>query len=72
MTENRTAYTDAISAHEACKAVEILGNLLFLTAHYSENAILVRRFTAEAESCVTKLAQFIRPQLVRSGDAPAD
>jgi hypothetical protein len=66
--ENGTAYTDPISAPEASKAVETLGNLLFLLAHHSEDSVLVRRFSAEAESCVRKLAQFIRPQLSTSSN----
>jgi hypothetical protein len=66
--ENGTAYTDPISAQEAGKAVETLGNLLFLLAHHSEDSVLVRRLSAEAESCVRKLAQFIRPQLATSSD----
>ncbi len=60
-------------AREACSAAETLGNLLFLTAHHSEDAILECSFSAEAESWVIKLAQFIRLQLVPSGDAqPTD
>jgi hypothetical protein len=39
-----------------------------LLAHHSEDSVLVRRLSAEAESCVRKLAQFIRPQLATSSD----
>lgn len=68
MQENGTAYTDPILAREACSAAETLGNLLFLTAHHSGMPSWNAVFSAEAESWVMKLAQFIRLQLVPSGD----
>jgi hypothetical protein len=66
--EDGTAYTNQVSAREACQALETLANLLFLTAQYADDGVLVRRFTGEAGSCITKLAQFIRPQLAASND----
>jgi hypothetical protein len=64
MAEKETAYVKTVSAHEASNTLENLGNLLFLTAHHADDGIMVRKFITEAQSCVTKLAQFIRPELL--------
>ena len=71
MAKKGTAYVEAVSAHEVSKTLETLGNLLFLTAHHADDGIMVRKFITEAQSCLTKLARFIRPELLSAQQSPS-
>jgi hypothetical protein len=62
--KNGTAYVKTVSAHQASNAVETLGNLLFWIAQHADDGIMVRKLITETQGCVTKLAQFTRPELV--------
>ena len=49
-----------VSSNDATRALESLGNLIFLTAQSANNPEQVRRFMIEAESCVTMLVRFTK------------
>ena len=53
-----------VSAGEAFDALEVLANVLYLTARNADDGERVRRLVDEADSCVSTLAQFMKTQNV--------
>jgi hypothetical protein len=54
---------EPVTLQEATRALETLGNLLYLTSQSAENPTQVRKFMSDSERCVGRLAGYLRYQV---------
>jgi hypothetical protein len=70
MLRNASQTDSNVSAGEAFDALEVLANVLYLTARNADDGERVRSLVDEADSCVSTLAQFMKTQNVTFAQKP--
>ena len=70
MRRNASQTESNVSAGEAIDALEVLANVLYLTARNADDGERVRSLVDEADSCVSTLAQFMKTQNVTFAQKP--